>query len=144
MGKRRYLSLLVGSATAAIAFGQVATPSAAAASANRPAGHAASYVPLRGALGHTGFDTVFGNVDYNGGPVMPSSTNYIVFWSPTGLGAYGPEYVKGLEQWFKDLAHDSGGHQNTNSVSAQYNDLTGALPPAKRGRFDSASLTSRE
>jgi hypothetical protein len=127
VGKHRFLSLLVGSATAAIAFGQVATPSAAAASVHRPTGNLASYVPLRSALGHAPRDTVFGNVDYNGGPVMPSSTDYIVFWSPSGLGAYGPQYVKGLEQWFRDLAHDSGGHQNTNSVSAQYNDLTGAF-----------------
>jgi PKD repeat protein len=127
MGRRRYWSLLVGAGTAAIAFGQVATPSAAAASAPRAAGHTASIVPIRGLLGHTGFDTVFNNVDYNGGPVMPSNTDYIVFWSPKGLGAYGPEYVSGLEQWFRDLAHDSGGHQNTDSVSAQYNDLTGAF-----------------
>ena len=70
---------------------------------------------------------MFNNVDYNGGPVMPSNTDYIVFWSPSGLGAYGPEFVSGLERWFKDLAHDSGGDQNADSVSAQYRDLTGAF-----------------
>ena len=31
------------------------------------------------------------------------------------------------QTYFKDLAHDSGGHQNVDSVSAQYNDLTGAF-----------------
>ena len=127
MGTHRRWSLLVGSATAAIAFGAVATPNAAAASAQHPVAHAVSYVPLRGALRHLPFDTVFGNVDYNGGPVMPSNTDYIVFWSPSGLGAYGPEYVAGLERWFSDLAHDSGGNQNSDSVSAQYRDLTGAF-----------------
>ena len=69
---------------------------------------------------------VFGNMDYNGGPVMPSNTDYLVFWSPEGSGAYGPgvppEYISGIEQYFKDLAHDSGGHQNVDSVSTQYND----------------------
>ena len=27
-------------------------------------------------------------MDYNGGPVMPSNTDYMVLWSPSGLGAY--------------------------------------------------------
>ncbi len=62
---------------------------------------------------------------------MPSNTNYLVFWSPTGLGAYGkgspPEYVTGLERFFSDLAHDSGGRKNVDSVATQYNDLTGAV-----------------
>jgi hypothetical protein len=62
---------------------------------------------------------------------MPSSTNYLVFWSPSGYSAYGPgstpEYVSGLKQYFKNLAHDNGGHQNTDSVSTQYNDPTGAF-----------------
>ncbi|MHB8438009.1 MAG: PKD domain-containing protein [Acidimicrobiales bacterium] len=87
-----------------------------------------AYQPLRGAVPA---DTVFTNVDYNGGPVMPGNTDYLVFWSPTGYGAYGsgspPEYVSGLKQYFTDLAHDSGGDQNTDSVSAQYNALTGAM-----------------
>ena len=66
-------------------------------------------------------------MDYNGGPVMPSNTDYMVLWSPAGLSAYPAGYVSGLETFFTDLAHDSGGHQNADSVSAQYNDLTGAF-----------------
>ena len=58
---------------------------------------------------------------------MPSNTNYLVFWSPSGLGAYPAGYVTGLKLYFKDLAHDSGGHQNTDSTSTQYRDLTGAF-----------------
>ena len=34
--------------------------------------------------------------------------------------------MAGLEQFFTDLAHDSGGHQNVDSVATQYNDATGA------------------
>jgi hypothetical protein len=71
-------------------------------------------------------------MDYNGGPVMPSNTAYLVFWSPTGYSAYPgagspPQYVRGIEEYFKDLQHDSGGHNNANSVDTQYNDVTGAF-----------------
>jgi hypothetical protein len=98
-----------------------ATPRASLAPPHPPA-----YVPLRGAKG-TEPDRVFNNMDYNGGPVMPSNTDYMVLWSPTGLSAYPAGYVSGLQTFFTDLAHDSGGHQNVDSVSAQYNDLTGAV-----------------
>ena len=129
----RRWSLLVGSATAAIVAASFATPTAsAAASPQRAVVHTASYIPLRGAVGHIGKDTVFGNVDYNGGPVMPSNTDYIVFWSPKGLGAYGPEYVSGLERWFKDLAHDSGGDQNTDSVVRPVQRLDGRVRALRR------------
>ena len=66
-------------------------------------------------------------MDYNGGPVMPSNTDYMVLWSPSGAGAYPTGYVAGISQWFTDLAHDSGGNQNTDSVTAQYQDLSGAF-----------------
>jgi hypothetical protein len=99
---------------------------AVASPASHAPTHPVAYVPLRGAKG-TGFDRVFTNMDYNGGPVMPSNTDYMVLWSPKGLSAYPAGYVSGLATFFKDLAHDSGGHQNVDSVSAQYNDLTGAF-----------------
>jgi PKD repeat protein len=78
------------------------------------------------------FDQVFNNMDYNGGPVMPSSTDIMLFWSPNGYAAYGagktpPEYVTGIEQYWKGLQHDSGGNQNVDSISTQYGDLTGAF-----------------
>jgi PKD repeat protein len=132
---------LVASATAAIVLWPVATSSASVAIAARPVAtssvaaastqlhgkHPASIVPLRTAKRPAGFDSVFNNMDYNGGPVMPSNTDYMVLWSPGGLGAYPATYVSGLKRWFTDLAHDSGGNQNTDSVSAQYQDLTGAF-----------------
>ena len=62
---------------------------------------------------------------------MPRNTNYLVFWSPRGISAYGPgsppQFVSGLEQYFIDLAHDSGGNENVDSVATQYNDATGAI-----------------
>jgi PKD repeat protein len=103
-----------------------ASPLTSRAPASRAPTHPVAYVPIRGSKG-TGFDRVFTNMDYNGGPVMPSNTDYMVLWSPTGLSAYPAGYVSGLQTFFRDLAHDSGGHQNVDSVSAQYNDLTGAF-----------------
>jgi hypothetical protein len=55
-----------------------------------------------------------------------------VFWSPEGLGVFPgggspPQYVRGIERFFKDLQVDSGTDHNVNSVDPQYNDLTGAV-----------------
>src|SRR6516225_3437469 len=106
----------------------VASPATVASSATRHAPtHPMDIVPLRGAKNAAGFDQVFSNLDYNGGPLMPSNTDYMVLWAPPGTTPYPPGYVFGLERYFKDLQHDSGGHQNVDSVSAQYNDLTGAF-----------------
>jgi hypothetical protein len=113
-----------------LAGSQLATPMVATAAASAPASrgpaHPVAYVPLRGST-PVGFDKVFTNMDYNGGPVMPSNTDYMVLWSPGGLSAYPAGYVSGLATFFTDLAHDSGGHQNVDSVSSQYNDSTGAF-----------------
>ncbi|MBV9101865.1 MAG: PKD domain-containing protein [Candidatus Dormibacteraeota bacterium] len=120
----------MAAATGAIALGSATVSGVSAASSSSSssaarAHHPASIVPLRDA---TPFDQVFGNMDYNGGPVMPSNTDYMVLWNPPASGtSYPAGYVAGVSQWFTDLAHDSGGVQNTDSVSAQYGDLTGAF-----------------
>jgi hypothetical protein len=135
---RPSVAVLAACATIALAGSQLATPMSAAVAASPPTSgaaahpsrapaHPVAYVPLRGAKGTTSFDRVFTNMDYNGGPVMPSNTDYMVLWAPPGTTPYPAGYVFGLERYFKDLAHDSGGHQNVDSVSAQYNDLTGAF-----------------
>jgi hypothetical protein len=122
--------VMVACAAIASAGSLLAVPASTAAAAPRPTSrapaHPVDYVPLRGAK-ITPFDLAFNNMDYNGGPVMPSNTDYMVLWSPGGLSAYPAGYVSGLRTYFTDLAHDSGGHQNVDSVSAQYNDLTGAF-----------------
>lgn len=64
-------------------------------------------------------------VTYHGGPVMPSNTNYAFYWDPTGAPEYPAGYQAGLNRWFEDLAHDSGGLQNTDSVLTQYGDQAG-------------------
>jgi PKD repeat protein len=122
---------LAACAAVALAGSLLAMPMTTAAAASSPAlrapAHPVAYVPLRGSKGFGPFDRVFTNMDYNGGPVMPSNTDYMVLWSPAGLSAYPSGYVSGLRTFFTDLAHDSGSHQNVDSVSAQYNDLTGAF-----------------
>ena len=67
----------------------------------------------------------------NGAPVMASNTNYAVYWAPSGSGAplriarLPSDYQPGLNQFFSDLAHDSGGTENVDSVATQYNDAAG-------------------
>lgn len=124
--QRRKLMMLV--LAAALIVPAIASSNASAILKRLPNGQTVSYQPLRTAMsGHLRhFDAVFQNMDYNGGPVMPSSTDYMVLWSPKGFSAYPPEYVSGLARFWRDLAHDSGGNQNVDSVTTQYNDLTGA------------------
>ncbi len=59
-------------------------------------------------------------VTYHGGPVMSSNSNYTIYWSPAGPSAYPAGYETGVNRYLEDLAHDSGGLQNTDSVLVQY------------------------
>ena len=124
--QRRLLMTLV--LAAAVAVSAIAAQSASATLKSLPNGQMVSYLPLRSApAAPTPFDLAFDNMDYNGGPVMPSNTNYMLMWSPQGLGAYPDGFVFGISRYFTDLAHDNGGNQNVDSVGPQYNDLTGAV-----------------
>ena len=120
------LFAVVALALTALQFGTPHTAVAAADTTGPTTATPPSYVPLRTAT-HGSFDLALNNMDYNGGPVMPSNTDYMVLWSPAGAGAYPAGFVTGITQFLQDLAHDSGGFQNVDSVSAQYNDLTGAF-----------------
>jgi len=121
--RRRLLMTLVLAGTVGVLA--IGAPSASAKLKVLPNGQAVSYQPLRSAP--AGPIIQFNNMDYNGGPVMPSNTDYMLMWSPHGLGAYPNGFVFGISQYFTDLAHDSGGTQNVDSVGPQYNDLTGAV-----------------
>jgi PKD repeat protein len=88
-------------------------------------GKTISYQPRAGKARMKPFDSFFTNLDYSGGPIMPSNTNYAVYWAPTGSPAYPAEYQSGVNKYFEDLAHDSGTSENVESVSAQYNDAPG-------------------
>lgn len=124
--------LAAAALAAAIVASGIAASSASAILQRLPDGQVVSYQPLRSKAPAIRFDRIFNNMDYNGGPIMPSNTVHLVFWSPKGYGAYPgpgspPQYVRGIEQYFKDLQHDSGTDHNVNSVDPQYNDLTGAF-----------------
>ncbi len=64
-------------------------------------------------------------VEYHGGPVMPSNTNYAIYWAPGGASQYQTGYTSGIDRYFEDLAHDSGGLLNTDSLLQQYGDKAG-------------------
>jgi PKD domain len=128
MTVRQRARLVVAVVTAALIVSAIAAGSASAVLKRLPNGQTVSYQPLAGASTQPRqFDNAFTNMDYNGGPVMPSNTDYMVLWSPRGLSPYPHEFVPGLARYFQDLAHDSGGNQSVESVATQYNDLTGAV-----------------
>jgi hypothetical protein len=123
------LVLLLGASVLA-----VWVPSAGAVIAHLASGRVLSYETLRDASPGAGtpltapLDAYFANVEYNGGPVMASNTNYAFYWdppAPPGAPVYPAEYQSGLDQYFEDLAHDSGGQESVESVAAQYNDSAG-------------------
>jgi hypothetical protein len=106
--------------------------SAAAVIAHLADGKTISYLPIPGkrhalAVRHAthSFDEAFDNLDYNGGPVMASNTDYALYWRPSTGTAYPGDYKSGLNTYFGALEHDSGGHQNADSVTTQYNDAAG-------------------
>jgi PKD repeat protein len=99
--------------------------SASAVIVHLASGHTLSYQSLPGAAVSRPFDELLHNLDYGGGPVMVSNTNYAVYWDPSGAPAYPSDYRSGVNTYFEDLAHDSGGHENADSVSTQYNDAAG-------------------
>ncbi|MGH3601019.1 MAG: PKD domain-containing protein [Pseudonocardiaceae bacterium] len=130
-GQRRVLGLVA--VAAGLMVFMIASSNASAVLLPLPNGQVVSYQPLRSAANqYRRPDSVFNNMDYNGGPIMPSNTDIMLFWSPKGYTAYGspgnpPEYVTGIEQYWKGLQHDSGGNQNVDSISTQYGDATGAF-----------------
>jgi PKD domain-containing protein/IPT/TIG domain-containing protein len=104
-----------------------------------PDGRAVSYLPLRHARPARPFDAFFKNLDYNGGPVMASNANYPFYWAPSGSPAYPTDYRPGINRYLEDLAHDSAGAQNVDSVSAQYNDASGQFA-AYKSKFGGALI----
>ncbi|MDQ6817235.1 MAG: PKD domain-containing protein [Actinomycetota bacterium] len=88
-----------------------------------------SYEAVAGAKAPKPFDDFFSNMDYSGGPIMPSNTNYTIVWQPAGYAGapFQSAYTAGVNQYFTDLAHDSGQATNSESVLTQYNDAAGQV-----------------
>ena len=100
--------------------------SASAVIVQLDSGKTLSYQPLRGSQPFAA-DAVrrHENLIYHGGPVMPSNTNYAFYWAPAARRRYPAGYQPGVNRYLEDLAHDSGGDQNVDSVATQYNDASG-------------------
>jgi PKD repeat protein len=106
-------------------------PNASAVLVKLRSGPAISYARASHASERAGrgpsFDAMLTNLDYNGGPVMPANTNYAVYWDPAGAASFPSDYEPGINRYFEDLAHDSGGHHNVDSIATQYNDAEGSF-----------------
>jgi IPT/TIG domain len=98
---------------------------AAAVIVQLPNGKTISYQPRRGPFAFATAALGTSNLVYHGGPVMTSNTNYAFYWAPSGSPAYPAEYQSGVDQYLEDLAHDSGGNQNVDSVATQYGNGAG-------------------
>jgi PKD domain len=114
---------------ALIALAVLATPAAAVVA--NTAGGRVSYLPLNEAATAHSASPVRSTVptgepplEYHGGPVMHSQTAYAIFWAPSGY-AFPSGYTSAIEEFFKNVAADSGKPSNVYSVSAQYTDKTG-------------------
>jgi hypothetical protein len=106
-----------------IAIGAVFAAPASAVVTETPGGKWLSYMPLngQGPANNSPF-AANGNLDYNGGPVMPSMQQYAIFWGPPG--SFPPGYETAIGTYMQNLAADSGRATNTTSVGAQYTDST--------------------
>jgi hypothetical protein len=116
-------------ATLAAAVLALGAGTASAVIVHLGSGKPISYRPLKGAVSPLSSSALGGpsatalassNLIYHGGPVMTSNTNYAFYWAPGGSPAYPAEYQAGVNRYLEDLAHDSGGDQNVDSVATQY------------------------
>ncbi len=111
----------------AFAFAALSASPASAIVITLKSGKKVSYEAIAGAPAASKFDDFFGNLDYSGGPVMPSNTNYVIAWQPSGYagGSFPAAYVSGVSQFFSDLGSASGQATNSESILMQYNDSAG-------------------
>jgi hypothetical protein len=120
----RLRSLILLALLATVLLGAFAPSAAHAVIARLADGRTLSFEGVPGSRAASPFDQLFTNLDYNGGPVMSANTNYAIYWTPPGAPTFPADYEAGIDRYLEDLAHDSGGHENVDSVSAQYNDTS--------------------
>ena len=78
----------------------------------------------KAANGAIAFAVTGTNLVYNGGPVMRSPTNYLIFWQPPGRAAFPAGYQAAIEKYFQNV----GGTPFYNIVT-QYGDTSGLPVP---------------
>ena len=60
-------------------------------------------------------------VEYHGGPVMTSNTNYAFYWAPGGAAAYPAGYISGIDPYLeRPRRRTAASDKNVDSVAAQY------------------------
>ncbi len=97
--------------------------SASAVIVKLSSGRTVSYQPLHGVAAAQSLPQPFAapeNLVYHGGPVMTTNANYAFYWAPSGSPEYPSGYQTGVNKYLEDLAHDSSGIQNVDSVATQY------------------------
>jgi PKD repeat protein len=123
--------LLAGLVAALLAL----APTASAVVVHRPDGQFLSVALHRGlraaaipgsiaARRHAALSSASGTLDYHGGPVLHSSSPYLIFWAPSGE-SIPPSTTSLLERYFADVAADSGGSANVYAVARQFTDSSG-------------------
>jgi len=63
-----------------------------------------------------------GNLTYHGGPVMTTNKTYAIYWIPAGYSV-GGGYTSTINQFFGDVAHDSGMSTNVYASDTQYSGI---------------------
>jgi hypothetical protein len=66
------------------------------------------------------------NMTYNGGPVMHSDGNYVIYWEPSGYST-SSSYKSIINGFFGNVAGASGATTNDYSVATQYSDGSGNI-----------------
>ncbi len=97
-----------------------------------PNGHRISFQPVHGPLAQAPLTSsavrtakTGAPLEYHGGPMMTSNTNYAFYWAPSGSPAYRRATRPVSTATSKISPHDSGSNQNVDSVSAQYTNGSG-------------------
>jgi hypothetical protein len=128
------LAALALTASTALAAGSSHAARDTSGAAARPAfkprvGFALGLLPLHGAQEIATSPNI--PVLYHGGSVMRNVTIHTIFWAPAGYqydgspGAGALGYVALIQQFFTDVAHDSGSTGNVFSLLNQYGDGSG-------------------
>jgi PKD repeat protein len=110
----------------------VVAPGADARPKVHPSGHALGLVPRYGGRPFVSPLFIPQPLDYHGGPVLHGMNVRTIFWEPSGH-AFPPGYKSLVNQFYADVAHDSGQPTNPYSSTIQYPDGTG--PAFYRSRF---------
>lgn len=124
---------ILGCATVVIVGGQLLGGLAQAAPASgKKLGHFRGVITSGNKAGRALHGRLFAgaagasNMNYYGGPVMHSDTNYTIYWEPSGHSTTS-NYKNVIDAYFTNVAAASGATSNDYSVATQYYDSSGQI-----------------